>query len=91
MVTRLDPKRRPKPAPKRGARKAPTNLSLRVDLVQRAKVLGLNLSNVVDAAIETAIVQAEQDRWLAENEAAIDYYNEFVEKHGMFGEEFRTF
>ena len=73
------------------ARKAPTNLSLRVDLVQRAKALDLNLSDVVERALEQAILAAEQARWLAENAEAIDYYNKFVEKHGVFGEEFRDF
>jgi antitoxin CcdA len=77
------------PAPR--ARKAPTNLSLRIDLVQRAKALGLNLSDVVEGALEKAIREAEQARWLADNEEAIDYYNAFIEKHGMFGEEFRQF
>ncbi|MEO8845987.1 MAG: type II toxin-antitoxin system CcdA family antitoxin [Kofleriaceae bacterium] len=72
-------------------RKAPTNLSLRIDLVERAKSLGLNLSEVVEATLEDAITKAEQVRWLAENEKAIDYYNSFVEKHGLFGEEFREF
>ena len=67
----------------------PTNLSRRVDLVERAKSLGLNLSEVVEATLEQAIVKAEQLRWLAENEKAIDYYNSFVENHGLFGEEFR--
>ena len=75
----------------RRGRKAATNLSLRVDLVQRAKALELNLSEVVERALEQAIVTAEQARWLAENEDAIDYYNSFVEKHGVFGEEFREF
>jgi antitoxin CcdA len=75
----------------RRVRKAPTNLSLRADLVQRAKALGLNLSEVVESALEQAIIAAEQARWLAENENAIDYYNSFVEKHGVFGEEFREF
>ncbi len=75
--------------PARRARKAPTNLSLSIDLVQRAKALALNLSEVVERALEKAIVEAEQARWLAENENAIDYYNAFVEKHGLFGEEFR--
>jgi antitoxin CcdA len=85
---------RAKPAhakPVRRARKTPTNLSLRIDLVQRAKALGLNLSDVVESALEKAIREAEQARWLAENEAAIDYYNAFIEKHGLFGEEFRQF
>ena len=73
------------------ARKAPTNLSLRIDLVQRAKALGLNLSEVVESALEKAIREAEQARWLVENEKAIEYYNAFVEKHGVFGEEYRQF
>jgi antitoxin CcdA len=80
-----------KPSPARRARKTPTNLSLRIDLVQRAKALHLNLSEVVESALEKAIRDAEQARWLAENKEAIDYYNAFVEEHGMFGEEFRQF
>jgi antitoxin CcdA len=80
-----------KQAPTRRARKTPTNLSLRIDLVQRAKALGLNLSDVVESALEKAIREAEQARWLAENEEAIKYYNDFVEKHGLFGEEYRQF
>ncbi|HMG19697.1 MAG TPA: type II toxin-antitoxin system CcdA family antitoxin [Kofleriaceae bacterium] len=80
-----------KHAPARRARKAATNLSLRIDLVQRAKALDLNLSEVVETALEQAILAAEQARWLAENEEALDYYNAFVEKHGLFGEEFREF
>ena len=83
-----------KPAPPKRVRrgkKAATNLSLRVDLVERAKALGLNLSEVVEASLEETIVKAEQQQWLAENEKAIDYYNSFVEKHGLFGEEFREF
>lgn len=92
-ASRLRPKAQPTKhtaAPRR-ARKAPTNLSLRIDLVQRAKALDLNLSEVVESALEQAIVAAEQARWLAENADAIEYYNAFVEKHGLFGEEFRPF
>ncbi|TMQ16426.1 MAG: acetoacetyl-CoA synthase [Deltaproteobacteria bacterium] len=77
--------------PARRARKTATNLSLRTDLVQRAKALDLNLSEVVERALEHEIVRAEQARWLAENKDAIEYYNSFVEKHGLFGEEFRQF
>jgi antitoxin CcdA len=88
--SRATPRRTPH-APARHVRKAPTNLSLRIDLVDRAKALDLNLSEVVEAALEQAIVAAEQARWLAENEDAIDYFNKFVAKHGLFGEEFRDF
>jgi antitoxin CcdA len=83
--------RRVKNAPARRVRKASTNLSLRIDLVERAKALDLNLSQVVETALEQAIVAAEQARRLAENEAALEYYNKFVEENGVFGEEFRDF
>lgn len=72
-------------------RKAPTNLSLRVDLVRRAKALELNLSEVVETALEAAIVELEQTKWLAENQQAIRDYNEFVEKHGVFSDDWRRF
>jgi antitoxin CcdA len=90
-AARKSKSRATKPATARRPRKAPTNLSLRVDLVERAKLLRLNLSAVVEHALAAAIHQAEQARWLTENRAAIDQYNEFVEHHGFFGEEFRQF
>jgi antitoxin CcdA len=71
------------------SRKAAMKLSLRIDLVQRAKALELNLSEVVEQAIEQAMVEAERARWLAENQEAIDHYNAIVEQYGYFGEEFR--
>lgn len=91
-VARRKPKAsRSKRAAPGGRRKVPTNLSLRTDLVERAKALGLNLSDVVESTLEAVIAAAEQSRWLAENEEAIEYYNAFVEKHGVFGEEHRRF
>ncbi len=72
-------------------RKVPTNLSLRADLVERARSLELNVSEVVESALEKVIVEAEQTRWLSENEAAMDYYNSFIEKHGLFSDGFRQF
>ncbi len=73
------------------ARKAPTNLSLPVDLVRRAKALELNLSQVVERALAVAIREAEQGRWLSENEQAIEQYNAFVERHGAFSDDHREF
>ncbi len=72
-------------------RKAATNLSLRVDLVRRAKVLRLNLSEVVETALETAIQEFEQAKWLADNQQAIREYNEFVEENGVFSDDWRQF
>src|SRR5687767_14733709 len=72
-------------------RKAPTNLSLPVDLVRRAKAAGLNLSQIVERALAAAIREAEQGRWRSENEQAIEQYNAFVERHGVFGDDHRGF
>jgi antitoxin CcdA len=62
-----------------------------VVLVRRAKAAGLNLSQVVERALAAAIREAEQKRWLAENEQAIDDYNAFVERHGAFSDDLRAF
>jgi antitoxin CcdA len=71
--------------------KAPTNLSIRKDLVARARQLGLNLSQVVEGAIEEAIRTVEREQWLAENREAIDGYNGQVEKRGLFSDDWRRF
>ena len=72
-------------------RKVPTNLSLRRELVQRAKALGLNISEAVDAALEDVIRTAEREAWLRENTAAITHYNETVEQRGVFSDDWRDF
>jgi len=73
------------------ARKTPTNLSLRSDLVLRAKELGLNLSDLVDVALEQAIKEAEASAWLEENRDAIVEYNALVAKRGVFSDGRRRF
>lgn len=72
-------------------RKAPTNLSVRADLVRRAKELGLNLSSMLEETIEAAILRAEREAWLADNESAIDAYNARVAAHGVFSDAWRKF
>ena len=72
-------------------RKVPTNLSIRADLVKRARAANVNLSSVMEAALEEALRAKEREVWLAENAEAIDGYNRFVAKHGVFGDEWRIF
>ena len=73
------------------ARKQATNVTIRGDLVRRAKELGLNLSGLLEEAIERAIREAERDRWLKDNEDAIRNANEHFEKHGSFSDDWREF
>ena len=79
------------PAAAKRPRKTPTNLSVRDDLVRRAKRLEINLSELLERALEEAIRREEGARWLADNAAAIDRYNAEVEKHGVFSDDWRRF
>jgi antitoxin CcdA len=77
--------------PSARSRKVATNLSLRSDLVRRARKLGLNVSEVVDAALEQAVKEAEGRAWLEENRDAIEDYNTLIAKRGMFSDGRRRF
>jgi len=59
--------------------------------VQRAKELGLNLSGLLEHAIEDAVRVAEREAWQRDNAEAIDSYNDWVAKHGAFSDAWRRF
>lgn len=58
------------------ARRVATNLTARADVVRAAKDLGLNLSEVFEAAVIEAIRRKRGEAWLAENLEAIGSYDE---------------
>lgn len=72
-------------------RKVATNLSVRADLVRRAKALKLNLSEVLETALDRAIRESEREAWLESNREAIDDYNARIERDGAFGDVWRRF
>jgi antitoxin CcdA len=72
------------------AKKA-TNLSLRVDLLEEARALGINLSRTLEIALEAEVKKAKEKQWLEENRAAIEAYGRHIEKHGLFSDKFRRF
>lgn len=76
---------------KKAHAKVPTNLSVRSDLVRKARAFKLNLSEVLEKALEDAFRERARRTWLQENEAAIDDYNEQVEKRGVFSDGWRRF
>ena len=73
-------------APKRAA-----NLSINADLLSKAKELDINLSATLEHALVEALRKRQRDQWVAENQAAIEAYNEHVEKHGVFSDGLRSF
>jgi antitoxin CcdA len=72
-------------------RKKATNLSVDERLLERAKQLKLNLSQVLESGLAEAIRRHEAEEWLKRNRAALDAYNEHVEKRGVFSEGLRSF
>ncbi|HYD29751.1 MAG TPA: type II toxin-antitoxin system CcdA family antitoxin [Azospirillaceae bacterium] len=73
------------------AQRRPTNVSARPELVAEAKALGINLSQVFEAAVEEAVKLARRQRWVEENRPAFDAYDAYVEKHGVFSDGKRMF
>ena len=74
----------------KSAKKA-VNLSIDADLLERARGLGLNLSQEFETRLSEVVRAAEQTRWLAENQDAIEDYNRHVAKHGLFSDGKRLF
>lgn len=73
-------------APKRA-----TNLSINADLLSKAKELGINLSATLEQALVEALRKRQRDQWVAENQAAIEAYNQHVDKQGVFSDGLRSF
>ena len=59
------------------------NLSVREDVMNEARELGLNTSRAAEAGIEAAIREEKGRRWKEENREAVKAHNERVEREGM--------
>lgn len=73
------------------APKKATNLSLNSDLLKRSRALNINLSATLEQALKAKLAETEAENWKLENRNAIKSYNNFVEEHGCFSDEFREF
>lgn len=67
------------------------NLSVNSDLLVESRALNINLSATLERALKEELAKYEAAQWIEDNRAAIKSYNEFVELHGCFGDEFRSF
>jgi antitoxin CcdA len=65
------------------AKRKPVNISLRQDLVEEAKALGINISAVAEAALLNAVRDARIDAWAKENAAGFAALNRIVEEEGL--------
>lgn len=73
------------------APKRPTNLSINSDLLQKARALNINLSQVLEQRLAELLRAAARQAWLDQNRAALEDYNRHVEQHGVFSDGLRRF
>jgi len=78
------------PASRHSAKRA-TNLSLSVDVLDAAKALGLNISQVCDNHLRDVVRREQARRWRVEHADFIAAYNATVEAEGLPLDEWKTF
>ena len=73
------------------ASKRPANVSVRAELLDKAKLLGINLSRTLEDRLAELVREAEAREWLAQNRRAIDAYNKRVKREGIWSDGLRGF
>ena len=74
-----------------GSAKRPANVSVNADLLDKAKRLGINLSQTLEDQLAALVRQAEAREWLKQNKRAIDAYNRRVQREGIWSDGIRGF
>lgn len=72
-------------------RKKPTNVSLPTDLIDRARELGVNVSQASEQGVRQAIQEIEARQWAEQNAELVKSYNSMVEREGLPLAKYRTF
>lgn len=78
-------------AVRKSAPKRATNVSLPSDLIEEARRLNINISKACEQGLERQVAKSRADRWQEENREAIEYWNAWVEEHGLPLAEYRQF
>ncbi len=67
------------------------NLTIDPVLLDEARSLNINLSATFEASLREAVRKEKAAQWLEENRAALDGYNDWIEKNGLPLEKYRQF
>jgi antitoxin CcdA len=70
----------------RSAPKRPAVPTARGKFLGRATKLKLTLSRILKEYLPKRLKEARAARWQEENRQAIEAYNKFIEKHGLFND-----
>jgi antitoxin CcdA len=80
-----------KSSPSRVSGKRAANLSLSADVLESAKSLGINISQVCDNYLRELVRQEQERRWRQEHSEFIAAYNSIVEEEGLPLDQWRSF
>lgn len=73
------------------APKKATNLSVNSDLLAKSRALNVNLSATLEKALQAELAAVSAKKWQKDNQASIKAYNNLIEEHGCFSDNFREF
>lgn len=68
-----------------------TSMTIRRDLIEEARDLGINISQAAEGGVIAAIRSERGRRWREDNQAAISDYNDYVDAGGVPLAEYRKF
>jgi antitoxin CcdA len=73
------------------APKKPTNLSLNSKVLEKARELGMNVSQTVDTLLAAEVRRCYWQKWNEENKDAVAEYNARIANEGLPLTKYRTF
>ena len=73
------------------APKRPSNLSIYSDLLTEARKYKINLSGLLEQALVEKLTEKKRAEWREKNRAALEAYNQRIEKRGVFSDGLRNF
>jgi len=73
------------------AAKKATNVSIRKDILAKARALDINLSATLENALLESIAIREKALWREKNREAVKAYNDDIKTHGLFSSYSRSF
>ena len=75
--------------PTKRRRKRAANVSIDEEILMQAKACGINLSQTLEDALRAALREERIKDFKEKNREAVKSYNRFIEKHGLWGQEYR--
>jgi len=77
--------------PLSAAHKRPINISVSTELLNKARELGINLSQTLEQRLVELVREAEAQTWLEKNRGAIDAFNKRVKRDGIWSDGLRNY